>query len=284
MVRSRDAAALRAWCLGCAYDLRGVHGPVGLCPECGREFVPSNESTFAHGPRVRDESPTRRWLRRHGVVVLVLLGGVSLWVNGLLPMPVRGQSGRLWQWVGVRFGVERGRFNAGGEARLFWFGGRLWSAEVDRLPDPGVTTTPPAARAPLWELRRSIGGRWTLRVHDAGVPFNDINRAFNEMKRPAMFGLFLNDSDLSENTQPFEVVGGTRTDILSRVVWEYNARPTPFLLRPDQPYIWTFSDEQQRLVPVPTREAIEGGVEIRGSGVIGDQRTFIHPQAEGVER
>lgn len=56
------------YCRRCGYDLRSRHESL-RCPECGREFDPSNPRTFLHRP----PRAYTRWLKRLGVVLLSVL-------------------------------------------------------------------------------------------------------------------------------------------------------------------------------------------------------------------
>lgn len=280
---SADAAVLRGWCLECAYDLRGIHGPEAACPECGKSFVPVDERSFAGTALVEEQNAVRLFIRRHGLKIAVVLFVAALWVYGLLPHAVAGQGGRLWAWGYWTFGEERETRVNGAEARYWWWAGRLWSAEVDRGPRAKVKPGDPPAPDPglAWEMRRTRDGVWTLIVHEEGVPFAYLNSVFNEMKRPGMFGIYLENPGRSESPGPFEVTG-SKTEVMSRIVSEYECRPVPFLLRRDQPFVWMFDPVSSRLFPMATGAAMQAGVEIRGSRVIGDERLFIHPLDEGV--
>jgi len=242
-----------------------------------------DERSFASTARVNNEGPMRRFIRRHGLKVSVVLFIAALWVYGLLPLAVRGQGGRLWSWGGYRFGLEREVLRNGAEARLWWWAGGLWRVEVDNrarlVPTPEEPSPPEPGLA--WEMWRTREGVYHLKVYEPGASFRDLNSSFNEMKRPGMFGILLDDPARTVNVRPFEV-SGTRTELMSKIITEFACNPGVFLLRPDQPFVWVYDPGEERLYPLRTGAARLAGIPMRPSGVMGLERTFIHPQDEGL--
>jgi len=95
----------RAKCLNCGYALRGLQEP--RCPECGREFDPTDPNTFCYGG-------FGERLKRHlsepigwAIHLLAITGAVLLMIGAVVPEEPKGLfrcnvAGALaWLFVGV---------------------------------------------------------------------------------------------------------------------------------------------------------------------------------------
>src|SRR5438045_3979320 len=72
-------------CLSCKYDLR--HLTEHRCPECGREFDPSDPTTF-----VAKADPVRRHARRVGLFAFLAIAGASIALVFLQSPGARGKD------------------------------------------------------------------------------------------------------------------------------------------------------------------------------------------------
>ena len=143
----------QARCLTCGYLLRNLPAPT--CPECGREFDPSDPESYDPEPR---QNKRRKWIRR-GVVV----AGVVVLLIAFAPRRIMQSSitftcaqcqeastvfrfePRPPDWIGIRYPAMSWR-----------------STEPPPTSSPAVTTTHAhqpgsvAVRSDLW-----FGGRCT---------------------------------------------------------------------------------------------------------------------------
>lgn len=71
-----DPRTSNCFCIGCGYSLRGLNDP--RCPECGREFDPSNPKTMARTSR---HAAIRRWMRWPLMLFALLVIYVVAYLN-----------------------------------------------------------------------------------------------------------------------------------------------------------------------------------------------------------
>lgn len=77
----REAGGI--FCLGCGYELNGLHE--SKCPECGRRFDPVDSATFADRPRgVISRHMARTLSGAQWIFVVLSCGGFAPEVNYLL--------------------------------------------------------------------------------------------------------------------------------------------------------------------------------------------------------
>lgn len=96
------------FCRGCHYDIRGSEIP--RCPECGRDFVPADETTFlAELPTLRSISRTawaaiRSWAMRNRVwiVLCVALPWILAILNFIPSQPTHGPSPRILSYIHLK--------------------------------------------------------------------------------------------------------------------------------------------------------------------------------------
>lgn len=261
----RPSAPGGLFCLACSYDLSA--GEAARCPECGAPFDRSNPRTYA---RV----PIAGWRRSRiimaGFWLLVILAVVASLTHSILPRPTRIYDLRVWRWnwslwvwLGEEFGVDRYATPRVQVERHVWFG-----------RDSKFIATATSDGAILWSAERLGEHEYRVRAGAPGVKGRDVLGAFNSLKAPMFFGVGTEAPQFEVNSEPFEVQGD-EVEVFSAIMRVYRFRLTPFRIRPDQTYVWTFDDESGLMTPLPLTPEIEAMTRLETRQ--GD-RTLIEPK------
>lgn len=209
-------------CLYCLGDLT-LPGAPDICPECGQGFNKLDARATLTKPR-RPKSLLLRW------PVLVLIGVLTAMVltrGNLLPRPVAGGGGTLWEWRFHNYGYLDG---------LWWWVGDAYGTQTLERNGLELTVTLHAgiasrvlARDPgdghlvFLVERRGDPPVWSLRIEDHELAWphsgsTELIRAIN-LTREHRFGVTVYPPlDQPRRTPPGPIVAsGTEADIF----WAY---------------------------------------------------------------
>lgn len=257
-----------AFCRGCDYDLtatvshvleKGEPDEPARCPECGREFVAADTTTFVTSRKRELGKFTLTTALPIGVTVaLIVFGLLETWIP--LPGPLEQRLGvtdwRCWVWMDKLYGWEE----RGGGIEMFHWGGqtphlRRW------MPASGISAGG-AQRTLLWEVERTSGGAasgadsWKVTVREQGVPWPEILAGWNQT-RDRIFGFRTIDGP---HTAPGPyTIEGTEEDVLTELARLYDLElqahfPTGRSLTDT---VWIWHPQHDRVTEVTRAEADE---------------------------
>lgn len=224
----------RRYCMGCQQDLGGLL--TRRCPECGREFNPADPETTLG-------APTPAWRRslimKHGVRMALLLAVILGFTTTVFPRPRLWNDWRLWLWFGQPIGVLNVRHGDHEIYAHYWFGEEL-RREAIRVDNGRLA----------WCVEDRGANRYRVRALEANIEARALRDAFNSIKGPErFFGVRLGQATRQASGAPFEIEGD-EVEVFSRIMREFGYQLTPFRLRPDQRYVWTWDPLAQRMSPV----------------------------------
>ena len=213
------------YCRGCRYclgDLTADEAP-DVCPECGRAFDKTDPKATLLSPR-KQKPLLLQWPVIGALVVMAL---VFIGQVGLMPVPVVGTGGSLWQWRYQRYGYNDG---------LWWWRSRAYGVQVEKRNGiefqidlhagiaSKVVAVSEADRRHVFTIERAGDPPvWSLRVddHDLAWPIGqnpELIRAMN-FTREHRFGVSIyppRDSTRLTPDGPI-VASGTEADVF----WAY---------------------------------------------------------------